>query len=82
MILEFITRGGGYNPQCWYYTDYGIGHGPLNVAGAIKHSCNYYFYEIGNRMGIENLEKYATYFGLGKKTNIELPGEVSRNFSR
>lgn len=28
-------------------------------------------------MGIENLEKYATYFGLGQKTNIELPGEVS-----
>ncbi len=68
--------GGGYNPECWYYTSYGIGHGNLDVAGAIKHSCNYYFYELGNRMGIEELEKYATYFGLGQKTNIELPGEV------
>ena len=68
--------GGGYNPQCWYYTDYGTGHGYVNVSEAIKHSCNYYFYELATRMGIEELEKYATYFGLGKKTNIELPGEV------
>ena len=68
---------GGYNPRCWIYTRQGIGHGALNVSGAIKNSCNYYFYEVITRMGIENLEKYATYFGLGQKTNIELPGEVS-----
>lgn len=67
----------GYNPKCWYYTKYKRGHGPLNVSGAIKNSCNYYFYELITRMGIENLEKYAKYFGLGEKTNIELPGEVS-----
>ena len=68
---------GGYNPRCWIYTREGRGHGALNVSGAIKNSCNYYFYEVITRMGIENLEKYATYFGLGQKTNIELPGEVS-----
>ncbi|MBE5819428.1 MAG: penicillin-binding protein 2 [Clostridiales bacterium] len=68
--------GGGYNPKCWYYTDYGRGHGYVNVSEAIKHSCNYYFYEVSNRMGVEELERYATYFGLGQKTNIELPGEV------
>ena len=67
----------GYNPRCWIYSDKGIGHGPLNVSGAIKNSCNYYFYELITRMGIDELEKYATYFGLGQKTNIELPGEVS-----
>lgn len=69
--------GGGYNPRCWYYNSYGVGHGALNVSGAIKHSCNYFFYETASRMGIETLEKYATYFGLGQKTNIELPGEIS-----
>lgn len=68
---------GGYNPRCWIYSEYGRGHGYLNVSGAIKNSCNYYFYEVITRMGIESLEKYATYFGLGQKTNIELPGEVS-----
>lgn len=68
---------GGYNPRCWIYSEYGRGHGYLNVSGAIKNSCNYYFYEVITRMGIESLEKYATYFGLGQKTNIEVPGEVS-----
>lgn len=67
----------GYNPRCWIYSSYGRGHGALNVSGAIKNSCNYYFYELITRMGIEDLEKYARYFGLGQKTNIELPGEVS-----
>ena len=67
----------GYNPRCWIYSSYGRGHGALNVSGAIKNSCNYYFYELITRMGIEDLEKYARYFGLGQNTNIELPGEVS-----
>ena len=73
--------GGGYNPRCWYYSDYGVGHGPLNVSGAIKNSCNYFFYEVASRIGIENIEKYANYFGLGQKTNIELPGELSGTLS-
>lgn len=66
-----------HKPVCWYYTEYGRGHGPLNVSQAIKHSCNYFFYEIGNRIGIDTLEKYAQYFGLGKKTQVELPSESS-----
>ena len=62
--------------RCWYYTDYHVGHGWQNVNGAIKNSCNYYFYEVGNRMGIDALDKYAEYFGLGSKTGIELDGET------
>ena len=62
---------------CWYYTDYHRGHGWLNVSGAIEKSCNYFFYETGDRMGIETLAKYARYFGLGVKTGIELPSETS-----
>lgn len=64
-----------HKPVCWYYTEYGRGHGFLNVSQAIKHSCNYFFYEVGNRIGIETLAKYAKYFGLGKKTGVELPSE-------
>ena len=64
-----------HKPVCWYYTEYGTGHGPLNVSQAIKHSCNYFFYEVGNRIGIDTIEKYAKYFGLGKKTQVELPSE-------
>lgn len=63
--------------KCWYYTDYHRGHGYLNVSGAIKHSCNFFFYETGRRMGIDNLVKYAKYFGLGSKTGVELPSETA-----
>lgn len=63
--------------KCWYYTDYHTGHGYLNVVGAIEKSCNFFFYETADRMGIDTLDKYAKYFGLGVKTGIELPGETS-----
>lgn len=63
--------------KCWYYTSYHGGHGYLNVTQALQHSCNYFFYETGDRMGIDNLAKYALHFGLGKKTGIELPSEKS-----
>ncbi len=66
-----------HKPVCWYWSSYHSGHGYLNVSDAIKHSCNYFFYETGYRMGIDTLSKYASYFGLGKKTGIELPSEVS-----
>ena len=66
-----------YQPKCWYYSDYGTGHGWLNVSQAIERSCNYFFYETADRMGIDTLEKYARYFGLGNKTGIELPSETS-----
>lgn len=62
--------------KCWYYTDYHRGHGYLNVVGAIEKSCNFFFYETADRMGIDILDKYAKYFGLGVKTQVELPGEV------
>lgn len=66
-----------YKPHCWIYDSSRRGHGYLNVSSAIQHSCNYFFYEVGDRIGIENLDKYARYFGLGSKTGIELPSETS-----
>jgi penicillin-binding protein 2 len=60
------------NPACWYFNSYGRGHGWLDVKGAIKASCNYYFYEVGKRVGIDTLDYWAGYFGLGNKTGIEL----------
>lgn len=72
-----IVTGDVKDPACWYYNDYGRGHGLLNVSQAIQKSCNYFFFEVGIRMGIENLAKYANYFGLGTKTGIEIIGERS-----
>lgn len=58
--------------KCWYRS----GHGALNVSDAMKHSCNYFFYEVGDRVGIDTLAKYSYYLGLGHKTGIELKGEI------
>ena len=81
-LTERINDVGQYKKynktwNCWYYTDYHRGHGYQNVVGAIKNSCNYFFFETADRMGIDILAKYAKYFGLGTKTGIELPNEVA-----
>ena len=60
------------NPACWYYNSYGRGHGRLNIVGALQKSCNYYFFDVSNRIGIEKLDEYADYFGLGRKTGIQI----------
>ncbi len=49
--------------------------GPINFDQAMAHSDNVYFYEMGNRLGIDALERYARLFGLGEKTGINLPYE-------
>ena len=64
----------GYAPECWIYSTYdGITHGEINVAQAITYSCNYFFYNYGDRLGIDRMARYAKMFGLGEKTGIELP---------
>ena len=60
------------NPACWLFNEYGYGHRRLNVSQALQKSCNYYFFEASNRLGIDRLADYARYFGLGRKTGIEL----------
>lgn len=70
------------NPVCWYWSTYRRGHGYLNVTQAIQKSCNYFFYETGYRTGIENIVKYAKYYGLGSKTGIELLGESTGTIAR
>ena len=65
-----------YQPKCWIYSSYGRGHGYLDVTDAIVHSCNYFFYEMGNRLGIDRLSSYTRMLGLGSKTGVELLGEV------
>ncbi len=54
----------GHNPKCWTYELRHGGHGYLNITNAITQSCNYFFYEMGYRMGIDTLNKYARAFGL------------------
>ena len=67
----------GDGQACWYYRSYGVGHGYLNLTQAIKYSCNYFFYDLGYRMGIDIIAEYAGRYGLGKRTGVELMGESS-----
>lgn len=65
----------GYAPECWiwnsvkgeHYT-----HGEDNVTLAIRDSCNYFFYTIGNELGVDDMGDFAHKFGLGVSTGIEL----------
>lgn len=50
-------------------------HGSLNVIGAIQESCNYFFYNAGDRDGIKNIDNTAGFLGLGSRTGIEIGGE-------
>ena len=67
-------------PMCWYFRQYGGTHGYENVSEAIRDSCNVFFYETGIRLGIRKIDEYASLFGLGEKTGLELfeeAGEIA-----
>lgn len=51
------------------------GHGSVDLHDAIAQSCDVYFYELGGKLGIDNMHKYLTQFGLGSATGVDLLGE-------
>jgi len=57
--------------QCWQSS----GHGSLNVVGALKNSCNVFFYRLGKKLDVDVIARYAGYLGLGDSTSIDLPNE-------
>lgn len=63
-------------PMCWIWRQAHTTHGRINVSQAIMDSCNYFYYEVGRLTGIKKLDEYATAFGLGQSTGIEI-GDVS-----
>jgi penicillin-binding protein 2 len=65
---------GGINYGRWHFGCWRK-HGVLSLHRAIVESCDTYFYEVGKRLGIEKIFNYATKFGLGKETGIELVKE-------
>ncbi len=58
--------------HCWKKS----GHGKVNVVGALRESCDVFFYQIAKKMDVDDLAKYAKAFGVGSKTGISLPREV------
>ncbi|MDR1101352.1 MAG: hypothetical protein LBL34_03245 [Clostridiales bacterium] len=67
----------GYAPTCWVWTDLHRTHGLVNVSDALKVSCNYFFYDVGRRVGITKLAEYGKKFGLGQFTGVEISGETA-----
>jgi len=59
--------------KCWKKG----GHGSIDLRHAIEQSCDVYFYTVGNMLGVDRINKWATLFGLGVKSNIDLPNELS-----
>ena len=53
------------------------GHGPMNVHRALAQSCNVFFYQVGIRLEIERIARYARLMGLGQPTKVDLPHEAS-----
>ena len=69
----------GYAPECWIWAE-GFTHPEENVTTAIRDSCNYFFYTIGNDLGVDDMGEFAHNFGLGVSTGIELV-ETTGNMS-
>jgi len=71
-----ITCTGGYpfgnrTFRCWKKG----GHGSVRLHRALVESCDVYFYEVGRRLGVDRLGKYAKMFGLGQRTGLGLSNE-------
>lgn len=65
----------GYQPDCWVYNSVSDNidrHGWITAAEALEVSCNCYFYEAGRLLGIDRMNEYCHYYGLGTATGIEL----------
>jgi penicillin-binding protein 2 len=75
--LDVHCNGGatfyGRRFGCWVKS----GHGEVTLPKAIYQSCDVFFYTLAEKLGIDRIAKYATAFGLGQKTGIDLPNEVS-----
>ena len=54
----------------------GKNHGMPDIHAAIVHSCDGYFYRLGLKMGVDMIHDWVTRFGMGRKTGVDLPGEV------
>lgn len=66
----------GRNYKCWVYFLH-QSHGDVDLEKAIFQSCDVFFYTLADKLGIDRIARYATMLGLGQKTGIDLPNEVS-----
>lgn len=71
-----VFCNGGYQFGKRIYHDWkASGHGAVDLHTALVHSCDVYFYTVGQRMGIDVMAEFGKEFGLGQGTGVELPSE-------
>ena len=69
-----INCAGGWGPYGFFH-HCDEHHGAVDIHNAIPFSCDTFYYMLGDKLGIDRIAKYATAFGYGQKTGIDLPGE-------
>lgn len=75
---ERIRCGGGFRFGKRTFRDWKAGgHGNVDLHAAMMHSCDVYFYRLGHRLGIDTIATHAKRFGLGRRTGVDLPAEVT-----
>ncbi len=74
--------GPDFAPKCLYYTNYGQLHEEMTAATALQVSCNYFFYDLGDKISISAMDKAAKGLGLGEKTGIELPEYIGHRANK
>ncbi|HKS73351.1 MAG TPA: penicillin-binding protein 2 [Terriglobales bacterium] len=78
--MHVICNGGatfyGRYFKCWVLAEHRT-HGAVDISKAIYQSCDVFFYTLAEKLGIDRIAKYATMLGLGQKTGIDLPQEVT-----
>lgn len=69
----YRLKGSTHNYRCWKRH----GHGSVSMAESIMQSCDVFYYQLANSLGIDRLQAFLSRFGLGKKTGVDLIGEPS-----
>lgn len=67
----YSLPGHDHRYRCWKR----VGHGHVDLKSAMAESCDVYFYDLAHALGIDRLHGFLDYFGFGRKTNIDVPGE-------
>ncbi|MDP7639915.1 MAG: penicillin-binding transpeptidase domain-containing protein, partial [Candidatus Hydrogenedentes bacterium] len=70
---RYRWASGAPGPHCWKRA----GHGHLGLVDALAFSCDVFFYNVGLDLGVDRIHEWTTRFGLGAKTGLDLPGEVT-----
>lgn len=68
---HYSLPGSRHVYRCWRHQ----GHGTISMRRAIAQSCDVYFYQVANKLGIDRMHEFMSEFGFGRLTGIDIPGE-------